>query len=215
MSFLGLVGAGLWNVAITAGHPQPVVPPLAMVGATGAMSVWLFMRAFASGCTAMTGVEAVSNGVSAFKEPVVDQAHKTLTVICLVLGILLAGIATIAHFYETRRHGPNQGGLSKRAVPTRRRDRRASGIIYYIAMTSLSGGNVPLGQYGYCRLSPPMPENRHPDGSCPRFLQRSPIAGLRLSVGILVLSLHGRAGCLSCSGALRTGSSRSSPSALS
>ena len=48
----------------------------------------------------MTGVEAVSNGVNAFKEPVVRHAHATLTVICLVLGLLLAGVAAIANAYH-------------------------------------------------------------------------------------------------------------------
>jgi len=48
-----------------------------------ATSLWLLLllRAFASGCTAMTGIEAVSNGVSAFREPVVANAHRTLTAI--------------------------------------------------------------------------------------------------------------------------------------
>lgn len=45
----------------------------------------------------MTGVEAVSNGVVSFKRPVVKEAHVTLTVICIVVGLLLAGIATVAH----------------------------------------------------------------------------------------------------------------------
>ena len=63
------------------------------------MGLWILLRAFAAGCTAMTGVEAVSNGVGSFREPVVRQAHRTLTVICLTLGLLLAGIAVIAHGY--------------------------------------------------------------------------------------------------------------------
>src|ERR1700712_2307354 len=53
-SFLGLVGFGLWKIAISGGHPHPVVPPPPLATGTEAMSVWLFMRAFASGCTAMT-----------------------------------------------------------------------------------------------------------------------------------------------------------------
>lgn len=45
----------------------------------------------------MTGLEAVSNGVSAFKEPTVKYAHRTLAAICAVLGLLLLGIAYLAH----------------------------------------------------------------------------------------------------------------------
>ncbi len=47
----------------------------------------------------MTGVEAVSNGVSAFKEPTVKYAHRTLAAICAVLGLLLLGIAYLAQAY--------------------------------------------------------------------------------------------------------------------
>jgi hypothetical protein len=57
------------------------------------------MRAFASGCTAMTGVEAVSNGVSAFREPRVRHAHGTLAAIVVILGLLLLGIAFVAQSY--------------------------------------------------------------------------------------------------------------------
>ena len=63
------------------------------------MTLWLLLRAFAAGCTAMTGVEAVSNGVSAFKDPTVKYAHRTLAAICVVLGLLLLGIAYLARTY--------------------------------------------------------------------------------------------------------------------
>src|SRR5262249_3274558 len=62
--------------------------------------VWLLLRSFASGCTAMTGVEAVSNGVNAFARPAVRNAERTLTVIVLILGILLAGIASLIKVYD-------------------------------------------------------------------------------------------------------------------
>jgi amino acid transporter len=61
-----------------------------------AVTLWLMLRAFASGCTAITGVEAVSNGVGAFRDPTVTHAHRTLTAIVVILGILLAGIAYLA-----------------------------------------------------------------------------------------------------------------------
>src|SRR5262249_28642752 len=57
------------------------------------------MRSFASGCTAMTGVEAVSNGVCAFREPAVAQARRTLTAIILLLAVMLAGIAYLSWAY--------------------------------------------------------------------------------------------------------------------
>ena len=61
--------------------------------------MWLLLRAFASGCTAMTGVEAVSNGVTIFAKPVVGNAQRTLTAIVVILLVLLAGIAYLCRAY--------------------------------------------------------------------------------------------------------------------
>jgi len=52
------------------------------------MSAWILLRTFANGCTAMTGVEAVSNGVPLFRKPKVENAHRTLTVIVVILALL-------------------------------------------------------------------------------------------------------------------------------
>jgi len=94
-----ILAAGAWAAWQTGGHPQPVTPLPSKPTAAGAVTVWLLLRAFAAGCTAMTGVEAVSNGVGAFKEPTVTYAHRTLTAICVVLGLLLLGIAFLARSY--------------------------------------------------------------------------------------------------------------------
>ena len=99
VSFLGVIGFGLWRVVENGGAPHPVIAPPHPAHAVEGVGLWLLLRAFAAGCTAMTGVEAVSNGVGTFKAPVVAQAHRTLTVICLTLGLLLAGIALVAHAY--------------------------------------------------------------------------------------------------------------------
>ena len=91
--------SGLWHTWTAGGTPQPVVPPPGHPEATGVLTVWLVLRAFSAGCTAMTGVEAVSNGVGAFKDPPVRHAHRTLAVICIVLGGLLLGIGFLARRY--------------------------------------------------------------------------------------------------------------------
>src|SRR5208283_1234898 len=78
----------LLNVAvgISGGHPVAVVPPPEQApAALQAVGLWLLLRAFASGCTALTGVEAVSNGVQAFRKPVVPAARATLTAIIAIL----------------------------------------------------------------------------------------------------------------------------------
>lgn len=76
-SFLGLIGVGLWRVAASGDHPHAIVAPPPLGHAREMVGLWLLMRAFAAGCTAMTGVEVVSNGVGSCREPVVFQLGET------------------------------------------------------------------------------------------------------------------------------------------
>jgi amino acid transporter len=102
--FLGSLGAvilaGIGKTIMSGGHPTPVEPPAALPAATAAVSLWILLKAFASGCTAMTGVEAVSNGVTAFREPVVQTARRTLTTIIALLAMMLLGIAYLCRAYH-------------------------------------------------------------------------------------------------------------------
>ncbi|MBV8359352.1 MAG: APC family permease [Deltaproteobacteria bacterium] len=100
---LSLCTVVLWGViqAISSGgHPHPIVSPSHLGKATETVGTWILLRAFASGCTAMTGVEAVSNGVQAFREPVVSAGHRTLTTIVVILIVLLLGIAYLSYAYH-------------------------------------------------------------------------------------------------------------------
>ncbi|HVO60852.1 MAG TPA: APC family permease [Terriglobales bacterium] len=112
--FVGTLGivilVGLYRVVAAGGHPHALVEPPHLPAATGAIGLWLLLRAFASGCTALTGVEAVSNGVQAFREPVVPAARKTLTTIVAILIALLAGIASLVHYYGITATDPGQPG---------------------------------------------------------------------------------------------------------
>src|SRR5208337_4814622 len=63
VTLLAVLAYGALKALAAGGHPTPVVAPAELPQAQMAGSLWIFMRAFASGCTAMTGVEAVSNGV--------------------------------------------------------------------------------------------------------------------------------------------------------
>jgi amino acid transporter len=98
-SFFVLLAIGIGKAVMAGGHPRPVVPPPELPQALELATLWLLLRAFASGCTAMTGVEAVSNGVGAFREPQVRYGHRTLTAIVVILGMLLGGIAYLATAY--------------------------------------------------------------------------------------------------------------------
>ena len=112
--FIAALGGILLYGAIQAwsagGHPTPVIAPPAIPSSGEAIGLWLLLRAFAAGCTAMTGVEAVSNGVGAFKEPRVVHAHRTLTAIVVVLAALLLGIAYLAKVYGVMAMDQTQDG---------------------------------------------------------------------------------------------------------
>jgi len=107
---LGVIGWGVYQTCITGGHPRPVIAPPPLPPAQEVVSVWLLLKAFASGCTAMTGVEAVSNGVQAFREPVIPNARRTLSVIVAILIVLLAGIAYLSQAYQIGATAPGQEG---------------------------------------------------------------------------------------------------------
>ena len=81
------------------GHPAPIVEPPHLPVSASMLTLWLLAKVFASGCTAMTGVEAVSNGVNAFREPTQKNAKRTLTIIIVLLMVFLAGIALLCRAY--------------------------------------------------------------------------------------------------------------------
>lgn len=70
----------------------------------GMILVWLVMRAFAAGCTALTGIEAISNGVQAFKPPESKNAATTLTWMTVLLTTMFVGITWLAHQYGVIPH---------------------------------------------------------------------------------------------------------------
>src|SRR6267143_1484082 len=105
---------GLYKIVASGGHPLAVVALGQAAGrapgALQAVGAWILLKAFASGCTALTGVEAVSNGVQAFRKPVVQAARATLTAIIAILIVLLGGIAVLVRYYEITATVPGQPG---------------------------------------------------------------------------------------------------------
>lgn len=94
-----MLAVGAVKTVLSGGHPMPVEAVPHLPPATATVGLFLLLKVFSSGCTAMTGVEAVSNGVRAFREPNTKNAQKSLTVIIVILMLLLAGIAWLAHSY--------------------------------------------------------------------------------------------------------------------
>ncbi len=78
---------------------QPLIGTFRYVGVNEPLSLFLILRAFATGCSAMTGVEAISNGVPAFQKPETRNASTTLTWMAVILGTLFLGITLLVMTY--------------------------------------------------------------------------------------------------------------------
>ena len=94
-----MIGVGLVKAALGDLHPVPIEDP-AVLGTMTSAGIFLLLHAFASGGAAMTGVEAISNGVPAFKPPEWKNARSTLMVMGVCLGIMFLGISWLAHVMQ-------------------------------------------------------------------------------------------------------------------
>jgi amino acid transporter len=109
-----VIAIGLYKVVAAGGHPVAVVSlapaETRQAASLQVIGLWILLKAFASGCTALTGIEAVSNGVQAFRKPVVSAARATLTAIIAILIVLLGGIAVLVRYYGITATDPGQAG---------------------------------------------------------------------------------------------------------
>jgi len=96
ISLLALIGVGLFKVAIHPGLRAPIPDSAIHPAVVSSLSAFLLLRAFASGCTALTGTEAISNGVPAFKKPEAHNAALTLMWMAVLLGTLFIGLTVLA-----------------------------------------------------------------------------------------------------------------------
>src|SRR6202011_3533864 len=89
-----VVIAGLIKAGSHGFHPTAPAPHRA----TEALGVLLVLRAFASGATAMTGIEVISNAVPVFRPPEAKHARQTLSVMLALLISMFVGVVLVAHF---------------------------------------------------------------------------------------------------------------------
>src|SRR5271154_3061013 len=136
LALLVVIGVGMVKTLISGGHPAPVMASPTLPRATAMLSLWLILKVFASGCTAMTGVEAVSNGVMAFRDPTGKNAQKTLTIIIAILIILLAGIAILCHSYGIGATVP-EGSIYQSVLSQLISAVMGRGIFYYVSIASI------------------------------------------------------------------------------
>jgi amino acid transporter len=97
---LALIAAGLWKVAGGAAMAAAPAQPLATFN-TGSLTLFALMTAFANGCTAMTGVEAISDGTPAFQPPEAKNAAATLLIMAAIAITMFIGISVLAQALHT------------------------------------------------------------------------------------------------------------------
>ena len=152
-----------------------------------AASLWLLMRAFASGCTAMTGVEAVSNGVAAFREPTVvvrppdpDGDHRAP-------GLMLAGIAYLCHAYDDRRDRAGTARATRASCRSLSAAVVGKGVFYYVTIGSVLAVLALSANTGFADFPRLCRVDRA--GRLPAQRLRPPGRRLVYSQGILVLAV--------------------------
>jgi amino acid transporter len=98
VSLLALIAVGAWRAMTGTITPIEAVQPIQPTGE--ALTLFLLLTAFSNGCTAMTGVEAVSNGVPAFKPPEAKNAAATMLMMAVLSITMFVGITLLAHAYQ-------------------------------------------------------------------------------------------------------------------
>jgi amino acid transporter len=124
-SIFVLIVAGL--VRHLTGYAPPAYP---IVPAQESLGIFLILRAFSAGCTAMTGVEAISNGVMVFKAPEWKNARIVMLAMASILGVMFLGITYLAQVYHIVPN-PKETVLSILA-----RDIFGTGFVYYFIQVS-------------------------------------------------------------------------------
>jgi amino acid transporter len=136
VTLLIVIAVGAYHVLVSGGHPHPLTPLPHVPAATAAIGAWLLLKVFSSGCTAMTGVEAVSNGVMAFRDDTRSNAKITLTIIIALLAILLAGIALLCRGYGIVATNPEGPGYES-VLSMLTRAVMGHGWFYYLTIASV------------------------------------------------------------------------------
>jgi len=187
-----LIGVGLYKYfagGLMPAHTLSELQAARVAGEQGAgqlapFGLFLLLHAFASGCTALTGVEAISNGVQAFKEPAAKNAQITMIWMALLLGTLFSGLSFLA--VHAGAIPPNAQGYEETVVSQTGRAIFGTGLFYnvlQIATCAILILSANTSFAGFPRLSSLMAR----DGFLPRQLDN---VGDKLVFdrGILVLS---------------------------
>ncbi len=101
VGIFSMIAVGIFRV-LTGNVPAPLEEQVIvhdLSTATNGLTLFILLRAFAAGCTALTGIEAISNGIPAFKPPESRNAGQTLIIMVALLGSMFVGITFLANYY--------------------------------------------------------------------------------------------------------------------
>jgi amino acid transporter len=180
VSIFGLVAGGIYRYLT--GTLTPLDLPLPPGTASQPLSTFLLLTAFANGCTAMTGVEAVSDGVPAFKRPEARNAAATLLTMAVLAIAMFVGISTLAYAYQVV-PTESESGVSQlgRAIFG------GQSILYYVVQAATTLILVLAANTAYADF-PRLASIVSRDGYLPRqFMNQGD--RLAFSNGIIVLSV--------------------------
>src|SRR5256714_4132665 len=105
ISFLFIIGFGLFHYFMYGGAPPPPGPEAYAEGySSQPLTLFLILGAFSNGCAALTGIEAISNGVPAFKQPEARNAATTLIIMAALLTTMFLGTSVLAYLYNVHPH---------------------------------------------------------------------------------------------------------------
>jgi amino acid transporter len=108
ISFLFMVGYGIIHYVLYPGSVAPAAAAETVKLAEGyhlqPLTLFLLLGAFSNGCVALTGIEAISNGIPAFKQPESRNAATTLTWMAVLLTTMFIGTSVMAYFYHVHPH---------------------------------------------------------------------------------------------------------------
>jgi len=142
-SMILLLAAGFWKIATgqvvtPQGHWFDHLHTAASAGGHGDLFsvalLLILMKAFSHGCAALTGIEAISNGVKAFEEPIVKNANKTLVLMGCILGGIFIGMTFLAYYYQIV--PPPDGGHETVVSMIARNVFGAKTFMYYTVQTT-------------------------------------------------------------------------------
>lgn len=178
-STLGLIGIGLVRTIL--GDPPHVSAVTMAIVRPETFGALLLMRAFADGCSAITGVEAVSNGVPAFKPPEWRNARTTLTVMGILVAVMFLGLSMLAGIVGA------VPSTQETVISQIGRSVYGTGPIYYLFQLATAGVLILAANTSFADF-PRLASILARDGFMPR---RFAFRGERLafSAGIVVLAL--------------------------